>query len=88
MQVSTDGGETWDIIEAPGTSPANPLGNSFGPGYTGFSDRWLYETVDLSAYAGKQVLLRFHYVTDAALNGIGLCVDDVSVAPGRVLRRR
>ena len=79
VQVSTDGGETWDIIEAPGTSPANPLGNSFGPGYTGFSDRWLDETVDLNAYAGKQVLLRFHYVTDAALNGIGLCVDDVSV---------
>ena len=79
VQVSTDGGETWDIIEAPRTSPANPLGNSFGPGYTGFSDRWLDETVDLSAYAGKQVLLRFHYVTDAALNGIGLCVDDVSV---------
>ena len=79
LQVSTDNGKTWDIIEAPGTSPANPVGNSFGPGYTGFSGRWLDETVDLGAYAGKQVLLRFHYVTDAALNGIGLCVDDVSV---------
>ncbi len=79
LQVSTDDGKTWDIIEAPGTSPANPVGNSFGPGYTGFSGRWLDETVDLGAYAGKQVLLRFHYVTDAALNGIGLCVDDVAV---------
>ena len=79
VQVSTDEGETWDIIETPETSPANPVGNSFGPGYTGFSGRWLDENVDLGAYAGKQILLRFHYVTDAALNGIGLCVDDVAV---------
>ena len=79
LQVSTDEGKTWDIIEAPSTSPANPVGNSFGPGYTGFSGRWLEESVDLNAYAGQRVLLRFHYVTDAALNGIGMCVDDVSV---------
>ena len=79
LQVSTDDGKTWDIIEAPNTSPANPVGNSFGPGYTGFSGRWLDESVDLNAYAGRQILLRFHYVTDAALNGIGLCVDDVAV---------
>ena len=79
LQVSTDDGNTWDIMEAPGTSPANPVGNSFGPGYTGFSNGWLDESVDLGAYAGKRVLLRFHYITDAALNGIGLCVDDVAV---------
>ena len=79
VQVSTDGGKTWDILEAPSASPANPVGNSFGPGYTGFSGQWLDERIDLNSYAGKQVLLRFHYVTDAALNGIGMCVDDVSV---------
>ena len=79
LQVSTDGGSTWDIIQAPGTSPRNPTGNSFGYGYTGRSDGWLQKEVDLTPYAGRQVLFRFHYVTDEAINGIGLCFDDISV---------
>ena len=79
LQVSTDGGGTWDIIEAPETAPKNPVGNSFGPGYTGTSDGWLEETVTLDRYAGSEVLLRFHYVTDEAINGTGVCFDDISV---------
>ena len=79
LQVSTDGGATWDIIQAPGTSPGNPVGNSYGPGYTGTSDGWLEETVNLDRYAGSDVLLRFHYVTDEAINGTGICFDDISV---------
>ena len=79
VEVSTDGGTTWDIIPAPGTSPRNPVGNSFGPGYTGSSNDWFQEEVDLTPYAGRQALLRFHYVTDEAINGIGLCFDDISV---------
>ena len=79
VQVSTDGGFSWDIIQAPGTSPRNPVGNSFGPGYTGTSDGWMNEEVDLTPYAGSRVHLRFHYVTDVAINGTGLCFDDISV---------
>ena len=79
VQVSTDGGSTWDIIEAPGTSPRNPVGNSFGHGYTGTGGGWLQVEADLTAYAGREVLLRFHYVTDEAIHGIGLCFDDISV---------
>ena len=79
VEVSTDGSFTWDIIQAPGTSPRNPVGNSFGPGYTGRSDGWLQEEVDLTPYAGQRVLLRFHYVTDEAISGAGLCFDDISV---------
>ena len=79
VQISSDGGVTWDIVEAPGTSPANPVGNSFGPGYTGVSNGWRDVGVDLTPYAGRQVLLRFHYVTDDAINGMGLCFDNISV---------
>ena len=79
VEVSTDGGSTWDIIQAPGTSPRNPTGNSFGHGYTGSSEGWLQEEVDLASYARQQVLLRFHYVTDDAINRIGLCFDDIAV---------
>jgi len=40
VEVSVDGGENWLIIETPATSPENPIGNGFGPGYTGQSRGW------------------------------------------------
>lgn len=79
IQVSSDEGNTWDILRAPATTPRNPVGNSFGPGYTGNSDGWLPQRVDLNSYTGREVLLRFHYVTDLAVNTTGLCIDDISV---------
>ena len=79
LEVSTDQGITWDIIPAPGTSPTNPVGNSFGPGYTGHSDGWERKEVDLRGYAGGQALLRFHYVTDEAIGGMGFCIGGISI---------
>ena len=79
VQVSVDGGHTWDLLETPHTSPENPIGNSFGVGYTGNSSGWISESIDLSPYAGRDILLRFQYVTDDAVNGAGLCFRDIAV---------
>jgi hypothetical protein len=79
LEVSTDGGQSWTILRAPGTTDANPYGANFGWGYTGQSGGWVQEEVDLSAYAGQQVWLRFEYITDAMLNKNGLLVDDLRV---------
>ena len=80
LQVSTDGGRHWEILETQHTSAANPIGVAFGPGYTGESDGWIAEEVDLSLYAGQQVLVRFQYVTDDALNDTGMCLKELTVA--------
>ena len=81
VELSVDGGRTWQILETANTSPENPIGNSYGPGYTGDSGGWLSESVDLSPFAGrKNVLLRFQYVTDDAINGAGICFREISVA--------
>ncbi len=80
VEVSTDGGETWDVLEGHHSSPSDPVGNAFGPGYTGSSGRWLEDRIDLTAYRGMDALLRFEYVTDDALHGMGLCLDDIAVA--------
>ena len=81
VELSVDGGRTWQILETANTSPENPVGNSYGPGYTGDSGGWLSESVDLSPFAGRsEVLLRFQYVTDDAINGAGICFRDISVA--------
>ena len=79
VEASTDGGGTWDILEGEYTSPVNPVGNSFGPGYTGRSGGWLDDQIDLTPYAGQEVLLRFEYITDDALNGPGVCIDNIAI---------
>jgi immune inhibitor A len=79
VMVSTDGGVTWTPLSAARTTTANPHNNAYGPGYTGASSGWVQETVDLSAYAGQNILLRFEYMTDDAVNQPGLLIDDVSI---------
>ncbi len=72
-------GVNWDILDTPSCTILNPSGSSYGCGYNGTSDGWIFETVDLSAYAGEQVSIRFEYVTDAAVNGEGFWVDNIRV---------
>ncbi|GAB4497359.1 MAG: immune inhibitor A [Anaerolineales bacterium] len=79
LLASTDDGATWQIIRTPGSTDEDPSGNSYGWAYNGVTNGWQQETVDLSAFAGKQVILRFEYVTDAAVNGEGLMLDDLSI---------
>lgn len=79
VEVSEDRGETWRIIETQVTSFANPIGNSFGPGYTGASGGWIQESIDLSDYAGNDIWVRFQYVTDDAINSIGACIRNLSI---------
>jgi hypothetical protein len=79
VEVSTDGGATWSILETPHTSSDNPSGNAYGPGYTGLSGGWLEERLDLTPYAGQQILIRFEYVTDDAVNHPGWTIDDISL---------
>jgi hypothetical protein len=82
LEVSVDGGRTWQIIETPTTSPENPIGNGFGPGYTGASGGWVQESVDLSPFAGEDLWVRFQYVTDDAINASGACFRDLSISFG------
>ncbi len=84
VQVSTDGGTTWTPLRGQSTTNTNPNGNSFGHAYTsqsgsGSSAEWIEERIDLSPYAGQEVLVRFQYVTDDAVNNPGMLIDDVSI---------
>jgi len=93
VEVSTDGGDTWHILAGEHGRDYNPVGNAFGVGYTGKSEAqsskhkaqiaggpvWVRERVDLSPYAGQEVLVRFEYVTDDAVNYPGWFVDDIAI---------
>ncbi len=79
LEASKDGGKTWQIIKTPSGTDTNPSGNSYGWGYNGKTNSWIEESVDLSQFKGQKVQIRFEYVTDAAVNGEGFMLDDVSV---------
>ena len=86
VAASQDGGATWDVLPAEGATDENPMGNSYGHGYTGVSD-WQRATVPLASYAGREILLRFHYVTDDAIHGAGFCVRAMRVSGGDISDR-
>jgi len=84
VEVSTDGGKTWDILKGQYTRETNPNGNNFGHGWTGKSGggktpQWVQEKIDLRPYSGKKILVRFEVVTDDAYNGPGFAIDDMSI---------
>ena len=78
VEVS-ENGENWQILTTPSGTGTDPSGNSYGWGYTGKTDGWKEETIDLSEYAGKKIFVRFEYLTDAAVNGEGFLLDDIKV---------
>jgi hypothetical protein len=85
VAVSTDGGQRWKTLATSATTGEDPNGQNLGNGFTGTSggDKpvWIKQEADLSAYAGKQLLLRFEYVTDGALALHGMALDDIEI-PG------
>jgi len=86
VTVSTDGGSHWTPLKTETSSATDPNGQNLGNGISGSSSGetatgWKRLTADLSPYAGKQVQLRFEYVTDGNLNFGGFAVDDIEI-PG------
>lgn len=84
VEVSTDNGATFtkisgnitrDVDGLPsidGTSGTNSTTNSEEPA-------WADGIFDLSAYAGKNIQLRFHYLTDGGLAYKGWAIDDITI---------
>jgi hypothetical protein len=79
VEASTDGGQHWDILPTPSGTDVDPHGTSPGWSYTGSSGGWIREELDLSDYAGKEILVRFSYLTDEAITGEGWLLDDISL---------
>jgi hypothetical protein len=84
LLASEDEGATWRFLITPSGTSMDPSGNSYGWGYNGISGggsapAWIEESVDLSQFAGKQVQIRFEYVTDTAVYSEGFLLDDVSI---------
>jgi immune inhibitor A len=80
VSVSRDSGRTWHILPGLHTTSDNPTGNGYGPGWTGSSGGdWVDEEVDLTPFAGSEILLRFEYATDQSYNGQGFAFKDMRI---------
>jgi len=91
VTVSTDGGVHWQPLSTSVTTETNPQGNSFGPAFTnksgqhldvveGSPSHWQEQLIDLTPFAGQQIMIGFHMITDDALNYNGIAIDDVSIS--------
>jgi hypothetical protein len=74
VQVSSDGGATYRSLACTSSrsvaSPhARPVMHANLPGYTAYSGGWRNERCDLSALAGRSILLAFRHVTDGSVAG-------------------
>jgi len=84
VSVSIDNGATWKIQKTQSCTTTNPAGSNLGCGYTGASGggsapKWINESVDLTPFSGKKILIRFELVTDAGVNREGLAIDNVEI---------
>jgi immune inhibitor A len=84
VQVSEDG-VNWISLATPHTKTDfnNPdtyptIADSL-PAYTGSSNGWISESIDLTAYTGKEIFVRFRYATDWGTELAGLYIDNITV---------
>jgi choice-of-anchor B domain-containing protein len=88
VQISTDGGDSWQVITPTGGYPAamnasnsdDACGFPNGqPAFTGTALNWTPYAFDLSAYSGE-ILLRFLFSTDEQGEAQGWWVDEIAVS--------
>jgi hypothetical protein len=87
LEISTDMGDTWIDLGTHITFGgyngvissccSNPLANR--PAWTGDLNEWTEVTVDLSSFAGQQVMIRWRLGCDFSYDDIGWYIDDVQI---------
>jgi immune inhibitor A len=81
VSVSTDSGKSWELLV-----PNHASAGQYGPGFSGRSsdlpneeDGWIFESISLNSYLGQEIVIRFETLTDSAITGAGMAIDDISI---------
>ena len=78
LEVSTDG-NTWQQLCGKYTSTGSSNQIAGQPIYDGVQNTWVKEQIDLSAYIGQQIYIRFRFKSDGYVTEDGFYFDDLSV---------
>lgn len=73
IQISSNNGSTWTSLPGRYTTTV-----SSQPSYTG-SQSWVVEQINIAAYTGQTVKIRFNYVSDAGQPGDGFFFDNFKI---------
>lgn len=102
VQVKEVGSNSWTAIKGNITTDKNPNGNIDNPDGTGRNpghgitgdtknkqgiSEWHDAIFDLTAYAGKNIDLRFYFWSDANTPKEGIYIDDIKIITGGSLNR-
>ncbi|HFC13050.1 MAG TPA: hypothetical protein ENJ56_09430 [Anaerolineae bacterium] len=81
VEISADNGTTWQTLP-----PANFSPGIYGAALTGRSaavpsanDGWITEAIDLTAYIGQTVLIRFEVLNDGAFSEHGFALSSIGI---------
>jgi hypothetical protein len=82
--ISEDDGQTWKSLFADNMQGLgqedDPSGSALAERfYTGQSNDWRNESIDLTPYAGKTIQVRLAYITDQLVTFGGIAFDDIAI---------
>ncbi|MEM9951845.1 MAG: hypothetical protein AAF846_09610 [Chloroflexota bacterium] len=77
VSISTDGGERWQLQSTDLMTNTNPNERAYGAAYTGRDSAWRMDRLNLNAYIGQEILVRFEMVMDDAIAFNGVAIDDI-----------
>lgn len=79
--ISTNNGTSWIPLAGqytnPGTGTFQPAGQ---PLYDGLQGTWITENIDISAYSGQSIKLRFLFRSDGSLQKDGWYIDNLKIS--------
>ncbi|MFF6961055.1 immune inhibitor A domain-containing protein [Streptomyces sp. NPDC008317] len=78
-EASADGGATWTALDGTANGKSIPRDGGGTPALTGTNGAYQDLSFPLNAYAGKQIQLRFRYLTDGGVAQQGFAADAISV---------
>lgn len=82
VEISSDLGKTWVPVGGKYSNTAAGQGRQFptnSPLYDGTQQNWVKEEIDLKAFAGKQIKIRFSLLSDEYVQKDGWYLDDISI---------
>ncbi len=82
-EVSTNGGDSWTVVEPEGGYPGTLSGDSPYSGidaFTGTSGEWEKVSYDLVDYAGQLISFRFNMNSNMSTTEAGWYIDDLGVS--------